>query len=58
MVADQKLDPEDFRELKFECTNQITKLEAKLSSSSGAEKSIEGLLKHAVGILSKLRCTI
>ncbi len=54
MVADQKLDPEDFRELKLDCTNQITKLEAKLSSSSGTEKSIDGLLAHAVGNLSKL----
>ncbi len=54
MVADQKLDPEDFRELKFECTNQITKLEAKLAGSSVAEKSIDGLLTHAVNILSRL----
>lgn len=29
MVADQKLDPEDFRELKLDCTNQITKLGSK-----------------------------
>ena len=32
MVADQKLDPEDFRDLKLDCTNKITILESKLSS--------------------------
>ncbi len=54
MVADQKLDPEDFRELKLDCTNQITQLEAKLAGSSVAEKSIDGLLTHAVNSLSRL----
>lgn len=54
MVADQKLDPEDFRELKLDCTNQITQLEAKLDGSSVAEKSIDGLLAHAVNSLSRL----
>jgi site-specific DNA recombinase len=54
MVADRKLDHEDFRELKLDCTNQITKLEAKLSGSSVAEKSIDGLIEQAVCSLDRL----
>ncbi|MEJ7671692.1 MAG: hypothetical protein WKF59_03055 [Chitinophagaceae bacterium] len=40
MVADQKLDLEDFRELKLDSTNQITQLEAKLAGSSVAKKAL------------------
>ncbi len=54
MVADQKLDPEDYRELKLDCANKITILEAKLAGSSQAEKSIEGLLNRAIGNLCRL----
>ncbi len=54
MVADQKLDPEDYRELKLDCTNKITVLEAKLAGSSQAEKSIDGLLNQAISNLCKL----
>ncbi len=54
MVADQKLDSEDFRELKLDCSNQITQLEAKLAGCSVAEKSIDGLLNHAVNTLGRL----
>ena len=51
MLADQKLDPEDYRELKLDCTNKITVLEAKLSGSTHVEKGIDGLLKEAIGYL-------
>ena len=54
MVADQKLDPEDFKELKLDCTNKISILESKLSSFSNKENSIEGLLKDAVNNLCNL----
>lgn len=54
MVADQKLDAEDYRELKLDCTNKITVLEAKLAGSSQAEKSIDGLLNQAVSNLCRL----
>ncbi len=54
MLADQKLDPEDYRELKLDCTNKITVLEAKLSGSTHVEKGIDGLLKEAIGNLYKL----
>jgi DNA invertase Pin-like site-specific DNA recombinase len=54
MVADQKLDSEDFRELKLDCSNQITQLEAKLAGCSVTEKSIDGLLNHAVNSLSRI----
>lgn len=54
MVADQKLDPEDYRELKLDCINKITVLEAKLTGSSQAEKSIDGLLNQAVSNLCRL----
>ncbi|WP_370443898.1 recombinase family protein [Terrimonas sp.] len=54
LVADQKLDPEDYRELKLDCTNKITILEANLAGSSQVEKSIDGLLNQAVSNLSRL----
>ncbi len=54
MVADQKFDPEDYRELKQDCTNKINILEAKLSGTSQAEKSIDGLLDMAINNLCRL----
>jgi hypothetical protein len=54
LVADQKLDPEDYRELKLDCTNKITILEAKLAGSSQAERNIDGLLDQTVSNLSRL----
>ena len=54
MVADQKFDPEDYRELKLDCANKINILEAKLAGTSQAEKSIDGLLEKAVGNLGRL----
>ncbi len=54
MAADQKLDLDDYRELKLECMNKITILEAKLAASSRSEKSIDGLLDQTVSNLSRL----
>jgi predicted nucleic acid-binding Zn-ribbon protein len=54
MVADQKLDPDDFRELKAECTTKINELEAKLTGFSQKESNIDGLLNKAVSNLSAL----
>jgi site-specific DNA recombinase len=54
MVADQKLDLEDFRELKSECTSKINQLEAKLSGFSKKENNIDGLLNKAVSNLSAI----
>jgi hypothetical protein len=54
MVADQKLDPDDFRELKAECTTKINELEAKLTGLSQKGNNIDGLLNKAVSNLSAL----
>ena len=54
LVADGKLDVDDYRELKQDCLNKITILEAKLSGAVQTEKGIDGLLKQAVGNLSRL----
>jgi site-specific DNA recombinase len=54
MLADQVLDPDDYRELKLDCTNKITVLEAKLAGSSQSEKSISGLLDQAMSNLNRL----
>jgi site-specific DNA recombinase len=42
MVADQKLDPDDFREFKAECTTKINELEAKLTGLFQKENNIDG----------------
>jgi site-specific DNA recombinase len=54
LIADGKIDDEDYRELKKDCTLKITILESKLSGSSHSEKGIDGLLKQAIGNLSRL----
>ncbi len=54
LVADQKLDPDDFRELKQDCARKIEQLEAKLAGSSQAERGIDGLLEQAVSNLARL----
>ena len=54
MVADQKLDPDDFRELKAECTTKINELEAKLTGLSQKGNNIDGLLNKAVNNLSAI----
>ena len=54
LVADQKLDPEDYRELKQDCAGKINMLEARLAGSSQVEKSFDGLLGQAVNNLSRL----
>lgn len=54
MVADQKFDPEDYRELKLDYSNKITQLEAKLAGTSQSEKSISGLLSQAVDNLCRI----
>ena len=54
LVADGKLDAEDYRELKKDCANMLTILEAKLAGSPQTEKGIDGLLNQAIGHLSQL----
>ncbi|WP_205513033.1 hypothetical protein [Longitalea arenae] len=54
MVADEKLDPDDFRELKAECTTKINELEAKLTGLSQKGNNIDGLLNKAISNLSAL----
>lgn len=54
MVADQKLDLDDFRELKTECTSKINELEAKLTAFSQKENNIGGILSKAIHNISRL----
>lgn len=54
LVADGKIDPDDYRKLKQDCTQKIIVLEAKISCSPTPEKGIEGLLNSAVATLSNL----
>jgi site-specific DNA recombinase len=54
MLADQKLDPEDYRELKSECTIKINELETKLSLPSEKIINIHELLKSAFNNLCHL----
>ena len=54
LVADQKIDPDDYRELKLDCTNKITILEGKIAGCSHTERSIDGLLQKAMGNLCAL----
>lgn len=54
MVADQKLDVNDFREIKIDCMNKISILESKLSSATDAPKSIDSLLNKAIDNLGNL----
>lgn len=54
LVADQKLDPDDYRELKLECSDKIIVLEAKLSGCSNANKNLDGLLESATNTLCHL----
>ena len=54
LIADGKIDGEDYRDLKKDCTEKIAILEAKLSGSSQEAKGIDGLLNQAIGNLSRL----
>jgi hypothetical protein len=54
LVADQKIDPEDYRELKLDCANKTTILEAKPAGCCHTEKSIDGLLQKVMGNLCAL----
>lgn len=54
MVADQKIDLDDFREIKLDCMYKITTLEAKLAGSSNNTKSIDSLLHTAMNNLGRL----
>ena len=54
LVADQKLDPEDFREIKLNCAQKIEQLEARLADTSQLERGIEGLLEQAISNLARL----
>jgi site-specific DNA recombinase len=54
LLADQKLDSDDYRELKSECTVKINELEAKLSMPSEKINNINELLKSAINNLCRL----
>jgi site-specific DNA recombinase len=54
LLADHKIDAEDFRELKIESTARINELEAKLTGFSQQENNIDDLLNKAVFNLSHL----
>jgi site-specific DNA recombinase len=54
IAVDQKLDPQDYKELKEECTKKIIKLEEQFSKPSTNNKSIDGLLSQAINNLCKL----
>jgi site-specific DNA recombinase len=55
LLADQKIDADDYRELKQDCTSKITILEAKLGGCFNAEKNIDGLLQKAMGNLCSVK---
>jgi site-specific DNA recombinase len=52
MFADQKMDSDDYKTIKSECTIKINELEMKLTASPEKEKNIDILLNKAVGHLS------
>lgn len=54
MLADQKMDPEDFREVKTECQNKINVLEAKLTNHNPETKDLISRVKTAITTLCKL----
>ena len=54
LLADHKIEAEDFRELKTESTARINELEAKLTGFSQQENKIDDLLYKAVYNLSHL----
>ncbi|WP_394767130.1 recombinase family protein [Ferruginibacter sp.] len=54
LLADNKIDSNDYAELKKDCTAKITTLEAKLAACPKVEKSIDDLLQKAIGNLSSL----
>jgi site-specific DNA recombinase len=54
LLADHKIEAEDFRELKTECTASINELEARLTGFSQQENKIDDLLNKSVYNLSHL----
>lgn len=55
LFADQKIDADDFRELKKDCTGKIILLEAKLAGCSNTEKNIDRLLQKEISNLCSLK---
>ena len=54
LLADHKIEAEDFRELKTECAARINELEARLTGFSQQENKIDDLLNKSVYNLSHL----
>jgi site-specific DNA recombinase len=55
LFADQKIDADDFKELKKDCTGKIILLEAKLAGCSDTDKNIDRLLHKAISNLCSLK---
>ena len=50
----EKIDADDYKELKQDCSHKITVLEAKLADCSNTHKGIDALLQKAMNNLCKL----
>jgi site-specific DNA recombinase len=54
MYADQKMEADDYKALKADCTTMINQLEIKLTSGQRKENNVDELLNSAVRHLSLL----
>jgi hypothetical protein len=54
LLVDNKIDADDFRDLKPVCTNRVNELETQLSANSQQEPKIEGILTKAFHNLTDL----
>lgn len=56
MLADRKLDSDDYREIKIDCTTRINELEARLAPSTEKPVDINQLITGAINTLTRLDC--
>ncbi len=56
MLADRKLDADDYREIKVDCTTRINELEARLTPSTEKPVDINQLITIAINTLKRLDC--
>lgn len=54
MFADQKMEADDYKAIKMDCTAKINELEIKLSNAPQKQNNIDDLLKRAVRHLTSL----
>ena len=54
MFADQKMDADDYKAIKSDCSTKINELEIKLSASPQKENKVDDLLNKAVRYLSDI----